>query len=181
MKEFSSIGTASAAPILITAFAIDTNVLTFTADNDLDTGGGQDITVSGFATSTFLNGVYTVTSATSTEIVVPLTHGDTTGTEDGQAVLTPQALTAGLPLTYAFTNAQGKAIQLPLGSGAAANWMEVISAVGGAYNYKVDLTVSPQTLKIYNGVTALTDGDDITPDTIWYRAEFNYGMGGSGY
>ena len=176
------IGTSTTTPIKVTAWSITSNVLTLTAINTLTGGGGDHITVSGFATSTFLNGAYTTTSATGTTIVMAKTHADGSATEAAQVVLTPQALTAGLPITWAFIRStrSGNATP-PLGPGAVPNWVEMYSAAGGAYNYKVNQTASPNTLIIYNGVTKLTDGQDITPDTIYFRAEFPYGFGGSGY
>ena len=175
------IGTSSTANIAITAWSITSNVLTLTAANSLTTGGGDSITVSGFTTSTFLNGIYTTSSATSTTIVVPLTHANGSGTEAGIAVLTPQYITGGLPITYAFTNSQGATVVPPLGSGAVPKWIQAVSKSGGAFNYKFDQTVTPNTLRIYSGITEVTTATNITPDTIVYRAEFAYDIGSNGY
>lgn len=176
-----AIDTVTTTPIAVTAWSITSNVLTLTAVNSLTGGGGDEITVQDFATSTFLNGNYTTTSATGTTIVMAKTHTDGSATEAGQVVLSPEYATGGLEIPYAFTDAQGKSVQVPLGSGAVPNWIQAYSASGGAYNYKVDQTQVPNLLRIYNGVTELSDAAVILADTIYYRAEFNYGMGGSGY
>lgn len=165
----------------ITSYQVATDVLTLQVVNDL--AGTEDIVISGFSGgNAFINGSYTLTSATGTTMVMNLTHADAgPTTAAGTATLVPEYVDGGLPLIYTFTNAQGNAVQVPLGSGAVPNWIEAYSASGGAYNYKFDQTVSPNTLRIYNGATELSDADAIVADTIYYRAEFNYGMGGSGY
>ena len=58
----------------------------------------------------------------------------------------------GLPLIYTFTNAQGNAVQIPLGLARRSKpGIEAYSPSGDAYFSKFDQTVSPNTLRIYNG------------------------------
>jgi hypothetical protein len=68
----------------VTAYSISGNVITLTVPNTYATGGGQPVTMSGFGSSTFLNGqTFTSTSATATTIVGAFTHANTSATESG--------------------------------------------------------------------------------------------------
>lgn len=178
--EGSIIPAAVASPvILITAWSITANVLTFTAANSLTVGGGQAISVSGFPSAiSFLNGNFTTTSATATTIVVPLTHANASGPDDGLAVLAATYVVGGLPISYAFLNLQGKSSPVgTIGPRSLPKWIEVLSAVGGAAattatpSYLVNTTVSPNLLRIYAGAAEATAGT-IVPDVVIFRAEF---------
>ena len=172
----------AAAPIAITSYQVATNVLTLQAVNDLT--GTETITVSGFAAgNAFVNGTYALSSATATTLVMALTHADAgPTTAAGIAIVTPQYVTNGLPISYTFINPTLGGTAIPdIGSGAVPHWIDVKSALGGAYNYKVNTTIVPNLLRIYNGITELTSAANIAGDTIVYRAEFTRGVGGSGY
>lgn len=87
--------------IAITAWSITSNVVTFTAANTL--AAGQTVTLSGFGTSTFFNGVQAVVSGTGlsgTSFRIPLTHGNGSGTEAGVANLSPFYVTGGLGINW---------------------------------------------------------------------------------
>jgi hypothetical protein len=163
---------SSAGPIAVTAYAIVSNVLTLTAVNTLTGGGGQAITLSGFGTSTFLNGVTaTTTSATGTTIVLPFTHANASATEAGVATLTPQYLTNGLPITWSFTNSQGGTAITSSYNGLPAPASVVIqSQAAMPYTYAYDPI--HKTLRIAAGGTEVTTAANITPDTICFHAEF---------
>jgi hypothetical protein len=174
-----AINTSSATPIAITAWSITSNVLTLTAANSLTTGGGQSITVSGFTTSTFLNGVYTTSSATSTTIVVPLTHTNGSATEAGSAVLTPEYVTGGLPLTWTAMvdgNFNAKPYSGLWGPNQTQPKTVSFFSVGGGlttlpgYQYIYDTTNN--TLRILSNGTELTNAAVITPDSIGFEAEW---------
>jgi len=158
----------------ITKWSITSNVLTLTANNSFTTGGGQSITVSGFTGSyTYLNGTYTVTSATATTIVVPLTHANASGTQQGVAVVQPTYITGGIPLSYNFVDLLG--LPNPIGTIGPLSvpaWIDVKTVAASAYNYKVNTTVTPNLLQILSGVTEVSLGTAITADTVSFRAEF---------
>lgn len=165
---------SSGAPIAITSFQVATNVLTFQAVNSLTGGGGQSITVSGFtAGNAFVNGIYTTTSATGTTIVVPLTHADAgPTTAAGKAILTPQYLTNGLPMTWAMTSqSTGGTVITSSYNGLPAPASVVIqSQAAMPYTYTYDPI--HQTLRISAGGTEVTTATNLTPDTICFHAEF---------
>jgi hypothetical protein len=166
--------TAGAAPISITSWAIVSNVLTFQAKNSLTTGGGQAITVTGFTGALFyLNGTYTTSSATATTIVVPLTAKNASGTNYALAVLQPNYTTGGLPISYNFIDLMG--LPNPIGTVgplATPNPIQFTTMAASSFNYGVNLTGTPNLLKIVNGTTEVTNGAAVTADTIRFRAEF---------
>jgi len=158
----------------ITKWSITSNVCTFTANNSFTTGGSQAITVSGFTGAyTFLNGTFTTNSATSTTILVPLTHANGSGTQQGVAVAQPTYITGGIPLSYNFVDLQGLPNPIgTIGPLSLPTWIEVQTVAASAYNYKVNTTVTPNLLQILSGVTEVSLGTAITADTISFRAEF---------
>lgn len=166
--------TAGAAPILITKWSITSNVLTFTAVNSLTTGGGQVITVSGFTgTLSYLNGTYTITSATSTTIVVPLTAANASGTNYALAVLQANYTTGGLPINYSFIGLLGTANPIgTIGPLSTPDAIQFTTLAGSAFNYGVNQTGTPQLMKIVSGITEVSNGAAVTADTIRFRAEF---------
>lgn len=176
----TTINTNSGKIIQITGWSITSNVCTFTAVNSLTTGGGDVITVQGFAgipgnpaAYTFLNGTYTVTSATATTIVVPLTHANGSGSQTGVAFVQGTYQTSGIAISYAFVDQNGN--QSPvgtLGPLAVPKWIDVKTVAGSAYNYKVNTSVFPNLLLIFNGVTQVSDTTAIVADTVQFRAEF---------
>lgn len=160
--------------IAITGWKIVSNVLTFNAVNSLTTGGGQAITVQGFTGSyTFLNGTYTTSSATASTIVVPLTHANASGTQQGVAAVQPTYITGGLPISYAFVDLQGKSAPIgTIGPLSVPIWIDVKSVAASAYNYQVNTTVTPNLLRILSGVTEVSNTTAIVADTVAFRAEF---------
>ena len=162
--------------IAITAYQVATNVLTLTAVNSLNTGGGQVIVVSGFASgNAFVNGTYTVTSATGTTIVAPLTHADAgPTTAAGTATLQPSYTTGGIPISYNFVNASGKQVVIGgIGPLATPKWIQFQTTAGSTLNYKVDSTAVPNKLLVFTGITQTADAVAIPADTIAFRAEFS--------
>lgn len=159
--------------IQLTSWAIVSNVLTFQGVNSLTTGGGQSITVQGFpAAQSFLNGTYTTSSATSSTVVVPLTHANASGTQQGIAVVQPTYTTGGVPLSW-FLDLMGLPNPIgTIGPLSQPTWIEAQTTAGSALNYKFNLTTTPPTLLIFNGVTQLSDQASVTADTVIYRAEF---------
>jgi hypothetical protein len=166
--------TAGAAPILITGWKIVSNVLTFTAANSLTTGGGQAITVTGFTGAMFyLNGTYTTSSATATTIVVPLTAPNASGTQYALAVLQPNYTTGGLPISYNFIGVNGTSRPIAgIGPLSTPNPIQFTTMAGSAFNYGVNVTGTPNLMKISSGVTEVSNGAAVTADTIRFRAEF---------
>ncbi len=158
----------------ITAWAIVSNVLTFTANNSFTTGGGQTVIISGFTgTSFFLNGSYTTSSATATTIVVAKTHANSSGTQQGLATIQATYTTGGIPVSYSFIDGQGNNRPIgTIGPLSVPTWIDVKTAAGSALAYKVNTTVSPNTLVILSGITELSDQASITVDTTVFRAEF---------
>jgi hypothetical protein len=162
----------------ITAFSITSNAATFTVNNSFTTGGGQTINVTGFTGTLFyLNGQYTSTSATSTTLVVPLTHSNVATTAAyGIATVAPTYQTGGLPISLAFINFEGKTQTVgDLGPLSTIKWFDAESIAGSAYNYKVNLTGTTPLLLVYNGVTQATDASTLPFDTVGFRAEFTFG------
>lgn len=159
----------------ITAYQVATNVLTLTAVNSLAGGGGQIIIVSGFSGgNAFVNGTYTTSSATGTTIVVPLTHADAgPTTAAGVATLQATYTTGGLPINYGFVSSSGAANPIgSIGPLAVPKWISFQTIAGSAYNYKVDLSATPNKLLIFNGITEATDAAAVPSDTVAFRAEF---------
>ena len=102
----------SAGAYSVTAYSIASNQLTLTVNNSLWTGGGQRITLFGFGTSTFLNGVtLTTTSATSTTIVAPFPYADTSATEAGY--VTPLIWLQQLPTSATLPTASAWGYWIP--------------------------------------------------------------------
>jgi hypothetical protein len=162
----------------ITAFSLTSNVLTLTANNALTTGGGQVINVSGFPVAyAYLNGTYTTTSATSTTIVVPLTHANVALTTlVGIATLTPTYTTGGVPLSFAFINYKGVATSVAgIGPLATPKWIDIKTVTGSLVRYVTNETVSPILVAVYSGITQATDAAAIPFDTAHFRAEFTNG------
>jgi hypothetical protein len=141
--------------------------------NSLTTGGGDVITVQGFPPAqAFLNGTYTTSSATATTIVVPLTHANSAGAQQGIAVIQPTYTTGGVPIAW-FYDLQG----LPnpvgtIGPLSVPTWLEIETQAGSALNYKVNLTTTPPALLIFSGITQLADQAAVTADTAVFRGEW---------
>lgn len=80
--------------------------------------------------------------------------------------------TNGVPLTWTFTSATGGQA-LFLSTQTQPSEACFYSVLGGGYNYVFDKT--HDTLRIFNGITELTNGAAITADTIGFRAEYARG------
>lgn len=158
----------------ITGWSITSNVATFTANNSFTTGGGQAITVQGFTGSyTFLNGTFTTNSATPGTILVPLTHANGSGSQQGVATLQPTYTTGGIPLIYGFVDQLGRPNPIgTIGPLSVPTWAEAQSVAGSAFNYKINTTVTPNTLLIFSGITQVSDAASIMADTVAFRMEF---------
>lgn len=173
--QVSAVVASGTTVFAITAYQVATNVLTLTAVNTLTGGGGQIIVVSGFtAGNAFVNGTYTTSSATGTTIVVPLTHADAgPTTAAGVATLQATYTTGGIPISYAFVNSSGTSNPVAgIGPLAVPKWITFQTIAGSAYNYKVDLSATPNKLLIFSGITQATDAAAIPTDTVAFRAEF---------
>lgn len=163
--------------IQITAAQLTTNVLTLTGNNVLTAGGGQVINVSGFTgTLFFLNGQYTVTSATATTIVVPLTHANLALTPAaGLATVAPTYQTGGLPIG-GFIDFLGRPkVIAGIGPLATIKWFEAVTIAGSANNFKVNLTGTTPVLLQFAGITQATDASAVPFDTVEFRAEWTNG------
>jgi hypothetical protein len=165
---------ATGATYAIKAFSLVTNVVTFTANNALTAGGGQVIVVAGFTGANFyLNGVYTTTSATATTIVVPLTHANASGIATGAATVQGTYTAGGIPINYGFVNGGGQPSAIgSIGPKSTVKWIDVQSLAGSAFNYKTNISVTPNKLLIFNGITEATDAAAVPNDTVGFRAEF---------
>jgi hypothetical protein len=159
--------------VQITGWSITSNVLTLTGNNFLTTGGGQSFTIQNApAPVSFLNGNYTTSSATSTTVVVPLTHANGSGNQQMIGAVQPTYTTGGVPLSW-FLDLVGNPNPIgTIGPLSVPTWLEVQTQSGSALNYKVNLTTTPPTLLVFNGVTQLSDQASITVDTAVFRAEF---------
>jgi hypothetical protein len=141
---------AGAGTVPITAYAITSNVATFTAANTL--GAGQTVVLSGFPTSTFLNSqTLTVVSATSTSFTVNFTHADvTTTTEAGTATMQP------------ITDA-GTATPTTLGSNAQIALMAALGTCPSAGNFST----------VGNGAISFINVNELTTAaTVWALQQF---------
>lgn len=104
-------GTASPTTplnIAITAYSITSNVITITAANNLT--AGETVTLTGFPTSTFLNGVQLVvlSGPTGTQFTANFTHANASATEAGMANLSPFYIAGGLGINwFPMTSASG--------------------------------------------------------------------------
>jgi hypothetical protein len=164
--------------INITAFSITSNVVTFTANNVLTGGGGQVINVYGAPTAfAYLNGQYTVTSATSTTIVAPLTHANVASTPvTALATVAPTYQTGGLPISLKFINLFGQQRVIGgIGPLATIKWFEAQTINGSANNFKVNLTGTTPLLLQFAGTTEASDATAVPYDTVAFRAEFTNG------
>lgn len=160
------------------AFAIATNVLTFTIPADIYTHGGGDLVVVFGATGalSYLNGTYTSSSATASTLVVPLTHADVASTNlSGVTIaLAAEYATGGLALSgFVLSNLQPAIIggigPLQVNS---PKFIEVFTLKGSAENYKVDYTgTSPKILQ-FTGITQTTNAAIVASDMIGFRAEY---------
>jgi len=82
-NAFYTVNTVNTTSAQITAFAITSNVVTFTAANAFT--AGQLVVISGLAVGTYLNGQVLVVSSTglsSTQFEASFTHADVTSTND---------------------------------------------------------------------------------------------------
>lgn len=168
---------SSNALLLITAFSITSDVVTFYCVNSLTTGGGQTVNVTGFEGAyAYLNGQFTTASATATTFTADLTAANATETNvSGLATLTPNYATGGLALG-AFTGLNGSIIPIgTLGPLATPHWLSVCSLLG-TRQYPVNSTVIPPLILSYTlaGVQA-TNASALPADVIGFRAEFTKG------
>lgn len=162
----------------ITNVALTSNVATLTANNSLTTGGGDVINVTGFTgTLAFINGQYTTSSATSTTIVIPLTHANLASqVAYGLATVAPTYQTGGLPISLSFIKPNGiSTVVAGIGPLATIKWIEVQTISGSALNYKVNLTGTSPLLLVYSGITQATDASAVPFDMAQFRAEFTFG------
>ncbi len=75
-----------AAPVGISAWSISSNVATFTISGTNPLSVGQQVTLSGFATSTFFNGqTVAITGTTTTSFTAAFTASNGSATESGKA------------------------------------------------------------------------------------------------
>jgi hypothetical protein len=156
---------------LITGFSITSDVVTFDVANSFTTGGGDSIYVTGFKGAlSYLNGIYTTNSATSSTVLAPITHANVAQTvANGLVTLTPQYTTGGLPIN-GFLNTQGQPVVPALiGPLNTPHWMQVVSGDGGSLTYGVNLQTTPPSI-IISGQTA---GSALTAaDLALFRAEY---------
>ena len=138
--------------ISITAWSINTNVVTFTANNWLTVGGGQTVTISGFATSTFLNGTYTTISATSTTFTVALTHANGSATEAGLFAINPSIPDSTESLeANVIQTAPGDTFEEMHHEAAHITGMSLITSVNNPYNQYVGINATSQGAGIQGG------------------------------
>ncbi len=178
VATIASPGSAAAGTIgAVTAYSITSNVITLTAVNSLATGGGQQVTLSAFPTSTFLNGVnLTVTSATGTSIVAAFTHANVGATtEAGVFTLTPQYLTNGIPLSWVFTSQESGGSFIPNFSATTPVDAQFYSLAGNVVDTYLWDPVHA-TLRIAVSGTEVTTATAVPVDTIGFKAEFVKGV-----
>jgi hypothetical protein len=105
--------------------------------------------------------------------VVPLTAPNGSGSQFGLAVLQPNYTTGGLPISYSFIDLLGNPNPIAtIGPMSTPNPIQFSTLAGSAFNYGVNLTGTPNLMKILSGVTEVSNGAAVTADTIRFRAEF---------
>jgi len=166
---------SSNALLQITAFAIASNVVTFTVANALTTGGGDVVYVAGFeGTLAYLNGSYTTTAATATTFTAALTHANVSTTSAlGLCTLAPNYATGGLALGGFYNVRSTSAIGIgSIGPQSYPVLVQVRSKLG-ARQYPVNDTVQPAKVLNYTlaGVQA-TNAAAVPSDSIGFRAEY---------
>lgn len=171
---------APGAPIAISAYSITSNVITFTTATQALVAN-QVVTISGFPTSTFLNGAVLTVSATgltTTQFEAAFTHANASATEAGIATLySPIYPALGIPVGNTsgqwslVSNGGGTEImpsQNPVPLLGSAFFYSLVGK--GLYQYVYDYVNF--TLRIYSGGTELSTSAAIVPDTIGFTAEF---------
>jgi len=94
----------------VTSYSITSNVITlqYTNGEGFSLTAGQLINLSGFGTSTFLNGqAITLTSATSSQMVASFTHANTSATESGSYANGPTPDASGSTITQSYMTMVG--------------------------------------------------------------------------
>lgn len=165
------------ALLIISAFSITSNVVTFTTSaNTLTGGGGDTVFVAGFEGAlSYLNGSYTTTSATSTTFVAALTHANVATTSAlGLATLAPNYATGGLAFGGFYSIRSGAATVIgTIGPKSYPVWFDVKSLLG-TRQYPVNMNTGGQpTILDYTlaGVQA-TNAAAVPSDSIGFRAEY---------
>src|ERR1700677_115145 len=107
----TTVNTGAGGLLIITGFSITSSVVTFNVANSLTTGGGQAVVVQGFTgVNSFLNGLYTTASATSTTFTASITAPNVGQTNNVYATATvqPTYVTGGVILVPGFVDQLGK-------------------------------------------------------------------------
>lgn len=157
----------------VTAYSITSNVITLTAVNSLTTGGGQEVRLSGFATSTFLNGAdLIVSSATGTTIVASFVHANASATEAGFFALSPQYATNGIPINWVpMQDASGRFYLTETNQSVPTTGSPTfISQIGSGVVYNYDPVHN--TIRVVVGGTELVATTAVPLDTITFNADF---------
>jgi hypothetical protein len=172
--------TTTNALVPITSFSITSNVATLiTGPNTFTVGGGDVITIAGASGAAgILNGSFTTNSATSTTILIPLTHANVASTPcTGLATLTPNYATGGLALG-SFIDVQTGLVEPigTLGPLAVPDWYAVRSLLGArtyTVNASVATSAAPALVLSYTlaGVQA-TNAAAVPSDMIGFRFEY---------
>lgn len=159
----------------ITAFAIASNVVTFTVNNALTGGGGDVVWVAGFEGAlAYLNGSYTTTAATSTTFTAALTHANVGTTSAlGLVTLNPQYTTGGIALGGFISVVTGQVKSVGTIGPLAVPRQLFVFSLQGTRNYPVNLSVQPALVLNYTLAGAqATTATAFPTDSIGFNAEF---------
>jgi hypothetical protein len=168
--------------LVITGFSIASNVVTFNVANALTGGGGQAVVVQGFTGAySYLNGLYTTSTATSTTVTAALTAPNT-GQTNLYATMTvqPTYVTGGVIVQNGFVDQLG--LPRPVGGiGPLAKpvYLDFRTKNGSLLMYSTNLTQTNIGLQVRALNWASTAGEVAAGampfDVIQFTAEFSFG------
>ena len=167
--------------LTITGFSITSNVVTFTVANALTGGGGQSVVVQGFTGAySYLNGLYTTSTATATTVTAALTAPNV-GQTNLYATMTvqPTYVTGGVIVQSGFVDQLG--LPRPVGGiGPLAKpvYLDLRTKNGSQLAYSTNLTQSNIGSQVRAFNWASTAGEvaagAMPADVIQFTAEYSF-------
>lgn len=177
----STTNTGGGGLLVITGFSITSNVVTFNVVNALTTGGGQSVVVQGFTGAySYLNGLYTTSTATASTVTAALTAPNV-GQTTLYATMTvqPTYVTGGVIVQRGFVDQL--ALPRPIGGiGPLANPTSLTLKTANAsvleYNTGIVQTNIGWQARAFSWTTAAeVAAGALTADVIQFIAEFAFG------